>query len=184
MYQQDASLGSAINRQIEKQHQLRDQAERELLGFDHAEVGYLLIKAWGLSEELCELVHCHHQYQLSRKHARGCQILALANRLADHETGLDLYNDIRYTSMIEVLGISPSSIAEIVESAAQQCAVRDATPVTGTRAPAQLSSAAAAPMRRSPSSIASGDAAYEMRKCPGAPNAVPGTTATLAFSRR
>jgi len=122
MYQQDASLAGAVNHQINKHHQLHDQAERELLGFDHAEVGYLLIKAWGLSEELCELVHCHHQYQLSRRYARGSQILALANRLADHDSDLDLHSDIRYSSMIEGLGIGPGKLAELVESAAQQCA--------------------------------------------------------------
>ena len=122
MYQQDASLGGAVNHQIDKHHQLRDQAERELLGFDHAEVGYLLAKDWGLSEELCELVHYHHQYQLSRKYTRGSQILALANGLADHDSDRDLHSDIRYSSMIEQFGISPDKLAEIVESAAQQCA--------------------------------------------------------------
>jgi len=121
MYQQEASLGNAINRQISQQHQLRDQAERELLGFDHAEVGFLLIQSWGLSEELCELVHCHHQYQLSRQHARGSQILALANSLAEQEHGIELQADIRHASMIEQLGISPTSLADIVESAARQC---------------------------------------------------------------
>ena len=121
LYQQDASLSSAINRQINQHHQLRDQAERELLGFDHAEIGYLLIQSWGLPENLCELVHCHHQYQLSRQYSRDSQILALANLLAEQETELDMHNDIRYVSMIEQLGLSPGSLDEIVQSAAQQC---------------------------------------------------------------
>jgi len=64
IYQQDVTLAAAISRQMGEQHQLRDQAERELLGFDHAEVGALLIEAWGLSPELAELTLCHHQYQL------------------------------------------------------------------------------------------------------------------------
>ena len=67
-------------------------------------------------------MYCHHQYQLSRRYARGSQILALANRLADHDSDLDLHSDIRFSSMIEGLGIGLDKLAEMVESAAQQCA--------------------------------------------------------------
>ena len=122
MYQQDDSLAAAINRQINKQHQLRDQAERELLGFDHAEVGGLLISAWGLSADLCELTQCHHQYQLASEQARGSQVLSLANQLAEHQPGLEVHDDIRYAALMESLEISAKTLTGIVEKAAEQCA--------------------------------------------------------------
>jgi len=37
--------------------------ERERLGFDHGELGALLIKEWNLSEELEEAVRWHHGFQ-------------------------------------------------------------------------------------------------------------------------
>ncbi len=39
------------------------EVERELLGFDHGELGALLIKEWNLSRELEEAVHHHHNLQ-------------------------------------------------------------------------------------------------------------------------
>lgn len=117
IYQKDAVLAGAVKRQIEEQHQLRDQAERELLGFDHAEVGALLIEAWGLSPELCELTRCHHQHQLGRDNPRACLILALANLLAGENT-----DDIRIASMTEQLDLDENALAEIAANSAEQCA--------------------------------------------------------------
>ena len=117
IYQQDATLANAVDRQINEQHQLRDQAERELLGFDHAEVGALLIEAWGLSSELRELTRCHHQYQLCREHQRSCLILALANLLAAQDP-----DDTRISAMREQLGISEATLDEIMGASDEQCA--------------------------------------------------------------
>jgi putative nucleotidyltransferase with HDIG domain len=122
IYQQEATLAGVVKRQIDEQHQLRDQAEREILGFDHAEVGALLIKAWGLTEELSELTRCHHQYQLAQNNQLATIILALANLLADTDAAFTDGSDIRLTSLIEQLEISEDSLAEIVEAGEQQCA--------------------------------------------------------------
>jgi HD-like signal output (HDOD) protein len=122
IYQQEATLAGVVKRQIDEQHQLRDQAEREILGFDHAEVGALLIKAWGLTEELSELTRCHHQYQLAQNNQLATIILALANLLADTDAAFTDGSDIRLTNLIEQLEISEDSLAEIVEVGEQQCA--------------------------------------------------------------
>ena len=122
IYQQEADLAGAVKRQIDEQHQLRDQAERELLGFDHAEVGALLIKAWGLPEELSDLTRCHHQYQLAQSNQVATVILALANLLADNDAALVDASDTRLASMIEQLDIDENALAEIVETGEQQCA--------------------------------------------------------------
>jgi HD-like signal output (HDOD) protein len=121
IYQQDSTLAGSIARQMEEKHQLRDQAERELLGFDHAEVGALLIEAWGLSAELTALTRCHHQYQLAQDNKPAASMLALANLLADADTALIDASDIRLEAMMSDLGISQDSLEGIIESGEQQC---------------------------------------------------------------
>jgi len=121
IYQQDVTLAAAISRQMGEQHQLRDQAERELLGFDHAEVGALLIEAWGLSPELAELTLCHHQYQLAQDNKIAALMLALANLMAEGEPAADLDSDPRFAAMIRQLEISQDTLAEIAENGEQQC---------------------------------------------------------------
>ena len=118
IYQQHSILAGAVMRQIDEHHQLRDQAEREILGFDHAEVGALLVDAWGLSPEICELLRCHHQYQLAHDHARGAMILALANLMADEQDSSE--SDIRLDALIRQLDLDEASLQEIGENAAQQ----------------------------------------------------------------
>ena len=121
IYQQDRGLAFAIGRQIDELHQLRDQAEREVLGFDHAEVGALLIEAWGLAPELAELARCHHQYQLAREHPRSAQILSLANLLAvDDER--DSPGDIRLRTLYATLGLTADALDQLVETGAAQFA--------------------------------------------------------------
>ena len=122
IYQKEAALASAVKRQIFDQHQLRDQAERELMGFDHAEVGALLVKAWGLSDELIELTRCHHRYQLAQSNQTATLILALANLLADTDSTLADKADIRFANMLEQLKISADSLAETIATAEHQCA--------------------------------------------------------------
>jgi len=122
IYQQDEVLADAVKRQIEEQHQLRDQAERELMGFDHAEVGALLIEAWGLSVTLAELTRCHHQYQLARTDPQATMILALANLLTSSDLACDGEYDSRHEFLIGKLELDENNLAEIVETSGQQCA--------------------------------------------------------------
>ena len=121
IYQQDEALADAVKRQIEEQHQLRDQAERELMGFDHAEVGALLIEAWGLSQALSELTRCHHQYQLARTNPQATMILALANLLTSSDLARDGETDSRHEFLIGQLELDENNLTEILEISEQQC---------------------------------------------------------------
>ncbi|MCH7650011.1 MAG: HDOD domain-containing protein, partial [Nitrospinae bacterium] len=44
------------------------QSERELMGFDHADVGGELLKAWELPPRLVEAVAFHHQPQAAKRY--------------------------------------------------------------------------------------------------------------------
>ena len=122
IYQQDATLAGAIARQMDEKHQLRDQAEREMLGFDHAEVGALLIEAWGLSDELAEFARCHHQYQLARHNPRAAVMLALANILAEENPELNFESNILLANMAGQLEFDAERLAQVVEAGEAQCA--------------------------------------------------------------
>jgi putative nucleotidyltransferase with HDIG domain len=54
-------------------------AEQELLGFDHAEVGGLVVRKWNLPETLEEAVRLHHRAARSRVDPTLCAIVSLAN---------------------------------------------------------------------------------------------------------
>ncbi len=121
IYQQDALLARAVDQQISSKHQLRDQAEREMLGFDHAEVGALLGQSWGLSMEICELLRCHHQFQLAGKSQRDAMILSLANQLAQNQSSGIKNPDIRLTTLQRQLDIDEPTLARLVETSDAQC---------------------------------------------------------------
>ncbi|WP_305907487.1 HDOD domain-containing protein [Methylomarinum sp. Ch1-1] len=57
--------------------------EQEIIGFNHAEVGSELIKAWGLPESLSEAIGCYLDPQLAQVHRLDAYLLSLAVRLVD-----------------------------------------------------------------------------------------------------
>lgn len=58
------------------------EQELSLLGFSHAEVGYELMKLWGLPASLQATTRFHHAPENAADHADECRLIALSNRLA------------------------------------------------------------------------------------------------------
>ncbi|MEY4718708.1 MAG: hypothetical protein RL563_1326 [Pseudomonadota bacterium] len=58
------------------------EQENNLLGFNHAQVGYELMKAWGLPDALLATTLWHHDPENAVHHRDWCELIALANRLA------------------------------------------------------------------------------------------------------
>jgi len=69
------------------------EQEISLLGFSHAEVGYELMKLWGLPESLQATTRWHHAPENAENHSEWCKLIALANQLAHRETE-DLPNSV------------------------------------------------------------------------------------------
>ena len=59
----------------------RLEAEQEILGLDHAEVGSWLAKSWNLPNKLVEPIACHHDPQLAREERVASSIVHFANIL-------------------------------------------------------------------------------------------------------
>ena len=64
-------------------------AERNVVGYDHAEAGGALLEAWNLSEDLQDMVRWHHAPADARRHAREAAVVHVADLIA---TALELGN--------------------------------------------------------------------------------------------
>lgn len=58
------------------------QAERQVLGYDHAQVGGELARQWKLPSVLEECIGCHHSPGEAKRHPREAAIVHIANALA------------------------------------------------------------------------------------------------------
>lgn len=58
------------------------QAEHEVLGFDHAQLGGALVKSWGLPESLQACITFHHNPMLAENHNIEVALIHLANHIA------------------------------------------------------------------------------------------------------
>ncbi len=96
-------------------------AEREVFGFDHAQVGELLATRWKLSPEIAAGIGLHHTVPTSEAEAHfvGCLVYVadkLAHNLEDHE-GTDAANELD-AEAFEILGLSGERIIKVVEEIA------------------------------------------------------------------
>ncbi len=66
------------------------EAERETLGFDHAEVGGLLAEKWGLSDEIRHAVRYHHNVAEDPMNHATTHIVSASNTLA-HQCGFSTF---------------------------------------------------------------------------------------------
>jgi HD-like signal output (HDOD) protein len=58
------------------------EAERELFGFDHADVGGVLMRQWNIPEALCETVACHHDISKAENARLDAAIIHIADIIA------------------------------------------------------------------------------------------------------
>jgi putative nucleotidyltransferase with HDIG domain len=101
------------------------EAERELMGFDHTEVGAELIRRWGLPEILRECVAYHHSPQAAKQYPKEASIVHVANSIASMAefNSLDLDHAPRIDPYAwEVTGLDPAVIEPTSREAQAQVA--------------------------------------------------------------
>jgi len=64
--------------------------EKEYIGMDHAEVGAIFLKKWGFSDEISEIVRCHHNPDASEKLAFHSSLIEISATLSKHQTPLEI----------------------------------------------------------------------------------------------
>jgi putative nucleotidyltransferase with HDIG domain len=93
-------------------------AERELLGTDHAEVGAWLAKSWHLPDKLIEPIGCHHDVAQAPTQQTKASVVHFANILIK-ASGFGFSGDdfvpLIQPAAWEKLGMTESVLAEIVE---------------------------------------------------------------------
>jgi HD-like signal output (HDOD) protein len=63
-------------------HDLLPDAEREVLGYDHQQVGAALLRRWGLPASLCVVAEHHHRPEVATEFALEVAIVHVASLLA------------------------------------------------------------------------------------------------------
>ncbi|MEN8257290.1 MAG: HDOD domain-containing protein [Thermodesulfobacteriota bacterium] len=73
---------AAIVEYVEKNHSTFNDAEREILGLTHYQIGAKLLKQWSFPEQVIAQVYYHHAPWLDKNFHKGSTIIYLANILA------------------------------------------------------------------------------------------------------
>jgi putative nucleotidyltransferase with HDIG domain len=111
-----ADLQAEIRRQIEHGKLSRTEAEKAVLGTDHAEVGALLLQKWHLPDNLVEAVANHHQPGLKPRPQLSV-VTHLANsiaHLAGSAPGWDGYAVRISDAVVTHLAITPEQTEQLV----------------------------------------------------------------------
>ncbi len=98
-------------------------SERELMGFDHADVGRELLKAWQLPPHLVEAVGCHHQPQTAKEFPVDAAIIHTADYIVHVlKAGSDAeFSDPQlYPKSWEIIGLSPDDFEFMKDKVNQQ----------------------------------------------------------------
>lgn len=94
------------------------EAERNVLGYTHVEVGYLLMKNWRFSENIVETVIYHHDYQEFSGDNLLVPIASLANKLSHmNDYSFDKRNDDLFE--LQVLKLSEADLDQITQNSIQ-----------------------------------------------------------------
>jgi HD-like signal output (HDOD) protein len=114
--------------EVIKQARLSQQTlatvEKELLGYDHMDVGSLLCKEWRFSKALEEMISCHHLPGRGR-YELGCCIIHLADILTkvfyvgQAECGCVMISPLQ-DKVWDLLGLEAQQLAAIYQQAEQQ----------------------------------------------------------------
>ncbi|UZP66090.1 HDOD domain-containing protein [Desulfovibrio mangrovi] len=93
-----------------------EQAEQEVCGFDHSEVGGLLLEAWGIPDSLTHMVR-HHHAPLKSQPLLDAAIIQLGDMIAlglrSDDYGAFYAPDIS-PQVLEAIGLPPSSLEPII----------------------------------------------------------------------
>jgi putative nucleotidyltransferase with HDIG domain len=92
------------------------EAEYEFIGYSHLEVGYLLMKKWGFSQEIIESLIYHHSCQEYSGHNLYVPITSLANKLC-HQQGYALGSAVAEIFEAERLGINQEQLDNLTARA-------------------------------------------------------------------
>ena len=114
----DAGMQSAIRSRIVQNNVPRNEAEKEIMGTDHAEVGACLLQTWRLPDEIVEAV-AHHHSPVTAPEARLSAVIHVSNclvHLIGSTLGWEGYAVIADARANQALGITPEILEGLMIS--------------------------------------------------------------------
>jgi putative nucleotidyltransferase with HDIG domain len=117
----DQSIASAyplFYRKLFDEERNFSEAEIEILGFDHAQVGNKLARKWLFPESLCDTIRNHHRPERATRYSELAHVVYLADLLMSRfHSGLELerLDTGSLASRMEAIGLSVDNFADIVD---------------------------------------------------------------------
>jgi putative nucleotidyltransferase with HDIG domain len=115
----DANLGNDYQTVVERVYNDGEtfvEAEASVFGFDHSEVGSLVIRRWNLTAELEEAVRLHHRPEDAKENPKLAAVVSLANGVCVKlGVGPEKRSDLDLAGMTAsgILGLGPAELEEI-----------------------------------------------------------------------
>jgi putative nucleotidyltransferase with HDIG domain len=109
-------LISSLRHQIDAHGLSRIEAERQIIGTDHAEVGACMLHAWKLPPEIVEAVANHHQPVIEPQ-PRLSAVTCLANsvaHLSGSAPGWEAYADKMDRALVAALQLKPEKVESLM----------------------------------------------------------------------
>ena len=94
-------------------------AEREVFGYDHTQVGFLLATAWALPDAIADTIRWHHEPEAAQSDHTLCATVSLANSwCVKNELGPDARPDLVLAELAsaEMLHVDESKIDELTDN--------------------------------------------------------------------
>jgi len=124
MYQSIAEESTEALLYSQVESRVLHEVEREVVGFDYAQLGGALLQQWGLPTSLCESVRCHISPEQSDGSSLETSIVHIAGVLSDvGQTGEDVYDYcVSNVSPFawETTGLTPEQCAAFQEAVESQ----------------------------------------------------------------
>ncbi|MDD2742102.1 MAG: HDOD domain-containing protein [Rhodocyclaceae bacterium] len=105
--------------------------EDECHGTNHATVGYMVARSWGLSDTICQAIRCHHELDvITGVDAQPplTRMLVVVNFLAEHlnDTALRMRGDHQWetigSGVLDYLGLTENEYQDLTEDVVSICA--------------------------------------------------------------
>lgn len=93
-------------------------AEKDVLDFNHTEIGAWLAAKWNLPDSICDTIMYHHTPSLVKKNVKQMAIIHIADYLTTRNIIGPMQQDPQYPfeqSALDVLGISEKHLKDMEE---------------------------------------------------------------------
>ncbi len=109
-----------VMRAATEEEALDFEVEQRLMGFDHAELGGLLLEQWKMPESLCDAVRFHHAPQEAKRNMLDASLIHIANVFTCiAELGLDIESSLQPIEDYawQTSGLQPDIMHEVLAEA-------------------------------------------------------------------